>query len=157
MNPYQLVVTTPIVEETLRAFRKAGDADSECIVLWLGRWSENGNLRVVEAWVPEQEADFDYFHIPPHAMAALLSHLGDTRTLIAAQVHTHPREAFHSYADDTRAIVRHRDALSLVIPYFAQETDVGNFKQTMAAFRLSANNAWLELAPQDREHSIQII
>jgi hypothetical protein len=106
--------------------------------------------------MPEQEAAHDYFRIPPKAMSALLRHLGETKTLIAAQIHSHPEEAFHSCADDTWAIVRHEGALSLVVPYFAKHTSAQNFHDEVAAFRLSASNIWEELRDGDRSSSIQL-
>jgi len=36
--------------------------------------------------------------------------------MVAAQVHSHPDEAFHSKGDDEWAIVRHEGALSIVVP-----------------------------------------
>lgn len=155
MNNSLLLVPTAVVDETLAFLRRAGDRNSEGVVLWLGRREPRG-IAVTEAYVPEQEAACDYFRIPPPAMAALLTLLGDTGTFIAAQVHSHPREAFHSEADDTWAIVRHLGALSLVVPHFARDTTSDNFVRQIAAFRLSATNVWRELKAPDRQRSIEI-
>ena len=65
--------------------------------------------------------------------------------MIAAQVHTHPFEAFHSEADDRWAIVRHVGAVSLVVPYFATTTTPDNFLDQIALFSLDANNQWIEV------------
>jgi len=70
------------------------------------------------------------------------------RLMIAAQVHTHPKLAFHSAADDKWAIVRHVGALSLVVPHYALRTNAVNFVQRTAAFCLNAENEWLQ-APQE--------
>lgn len=155
MNHSSLSVPTTVVDETLASLRRAGDRRAEGVVLWLGRKETRGNV-VSEAYVPEQETACDYFRILPPAMVALLAHLGDTGTFIVAQVHSHPREAFHSKADDTWAIVRHLGALSLVVPHFARGTTVDNFIRQIAAFRLSATNAWQELDAADREATIEI-
>jgi len=98
----------------------------------------------------------DYFRIPPHAMSALLKHLGDTATAVVAQVHSHPRAAFHSRADDKWAIVRHLGALSLVIPHFARGISVENFLTRAAAFVLSEENTWEEVKSRDIERRIRI-
>ena len=66
--------------------------------------------------------------------------------MVAAQVHTHPAQAFHSEADDQWAIVRHVGALSLVVPYFAKDTRVASFFDDVALFRLSSENAWCEVS-----------
>jgi proteasome lid subunit RPN8/RPN11 len=155
MNCSSLLIPATVIDETLAFLRRAGDRQSEGVVLWLGRREPRG-ITVTEAYVPEQEAACDYFRIPPPAMAALLAHLGDTGTFIAAQVHSHPREAFHSEADNTWAIVRHLGALSLVVPRFARDTAAGNFVRQIAAFRLSHTNVWQELDGADREQTIEI-
>lgn len=151
-----IIVPRSIVETTLEALRRAGrERDSEAVLLWLGRAAQD-DISVVEAYMPEQEAAHDYFRIPPKAMSALLRHLGDTKTLIASQIHSHPKEAFHSDADDRWAIVRHEGAFSLVVPYFAKHTSVQNFHDEVAAFRLSASNEWREMRDGDRPSSIQL-
>ncbi len=139
-------VPIAVVEQTLAFLKDAGTQhDSEGVVLWLGKRSDAG-IAVSKAFIPQQIASSDYFHIPPASMTALLRHLGDTRTFIAAQVHSHPRKAFHSHADDTWAIVRHVGALSIVVPDFAATTSIHNFMAKAAAYRLSPDNTW-ELVP----------
>lgn len=155
MKDSLLVIPTAVVDDTLAYLRHAGDRKSEGVVLWLGRRGPSG-ITVTEAYVPEQEAACDYFRIPPRAMAALLTHLGDTGTFITAQVHSHPREAFHSEADNTWAIVRHLGALSFVVPHFARDAAAGNFVRQIAAFRLNQMNVWQELDAADRERTIEI-
>ncbi len=136
-------------------FRQAGSRGTEGVALWLGRRDEDQTI-VSEVYVPDHEAYFDYFRIPPSSMSALLRHLGETQTFIAAQVHSHPKYAFHSLADDRWAIVRHLGALSLVVPNFAIDTDASNFINRIAAFRLNGKNVWEELRPEDRRTTIWI-
>lgn len=155
MNHFPIHIESSLVVQTLDILREAGERNSESIVLWLGRHT-GSNISVAERYVPAHEADYDYFRIPGHAMSELLSHLGNTRTLIAAQVHSHPRKAFHSIPDDKWAVVRHEGALSLVVPYFARKTTTGNFVDRIAAFRLSRQNIWEELSPEDRARSIKV-
>jgi proteasome lid subunit RPN8/RPN11 len=152
----KIYVPIRIVEETLTALREAGSRDSEAVLLWLGR-SELNTIQVLEAYRPEQEADHDYFRIPAKAMSDLLTHLGQTGTFVAAQVHSHPEEAFHSWADDKWAIVRHQSALSLVVPFFASDTTPSNYLDKIAAFELSANNRWEELRAMQRSTLIEIV
>lgn len=152
----KICVPIRIVEETLTVLREAGTRDSEAVLLWLGR-SELDTIQVLEGYMPEQEADHDYFRIPPKAMSDLLTHLGQTRTFVAAQVHSHPEEAFHSCADDKWAIVRHESALSLVVPFFAADTTPLNYLDKIAAFELSTKNRWEELSATHRSTLIQIL
>ena len=155
MNKSLLLVSTATVQVTLDFLRSAGERGCEGVVLWLGR-READSIAVTEAYVPEQEAAGDFFRIPPHAIAALLTYLGENEVFIAAQVHSHPFEAFHSEADNAWAIVRHRDALSLVVPYFARATFADGFVGQIAAFQLSATNVWQELDAGGRQSAIGV-
>jgi proteasome lid subunit RPN8/RPN11 len=145
-----LTISKELVGQTLTALRHAGSLRHEGVALWLGRRNSEHDVRVVEVYVPEHESSGDFFRIPPDSMSTLLRHLGDTNTLIAAQVHSHPFEAFHSEADNRWAIVRHLGALSVVVPYFADSTNVSTFLADCAAFRLSKSNTWDELSDSDR-------
>lgn len=156
MSNSLLAVQAATVGETLACLRSAGGRRSEGVVLWLGQREPN-RIVVTTAYVPEQEAADDFFRIPPPAMAALLRYLDESGTFIAAQVHSHPREAFHSVADNTWAIVRHLGALSLVVPHFARATSPTAFLDHIAAFRLSAKNVWQEIDATDRRRSIEIV
>lgn len=156
MKNFPIIIETSLVAQTLDVLREAGVHNSEGIVLWLGRRVGNC-VSVAEPYVPAHEADYDYFHIPGHAMSDLLSHLGNTRTLIAAQVHSHPKRAFHSPADDAWAVVRHEGALSLVVPCFARDIMANNFLDHIATFRLSCENIWEELPAEAYTHWIQIV
>lgn len=140
----KLIVTSRIVEETLRVLQDAGNADSERIILWLGHRSDDG-IHVVEAYTPLQEAASDYFRIPPEGMARLFDRIRASGTMVAAQVHTHPEVAFHSAADDRWAIVRHEGALSLVLPWFALRTIAGSFARDAATFMLTKAGTWREV------------
>ena len=142
-----VVVPAPVAAQTLRELRRAGADNRERVVLWLGARSGN-SVNVSEAFVPLQEADEDYFWIPPRGMSELLSHLRQNRLMTAAQVHSHPEHAFHSEADDRWAIVRHEGALSLVVPFFGLNTTEESFVGDAAVFQLSKSNSWLEVPPE---------
>lgn len=142
------LVPLRVVEATLDLLKAAGHARRECVVLWLGR-REPAEIRVVEAYKPEQIAAQDFFRLPRPSIAALFEVLRARGLIVAAQVHTHPAEAFHSAADDQWAIVRHVDALSLVLPYFARDTRASSFIHDAAVFALSSDNEWCEVARAD--------
>ena len=142
-----VVVPAPVVAKTLLELRGAGTENRERVVLWLGARSGN-YVNVSEAFVPLQEAEEDYFRIPPRGMSELLSHLHQNRLMTAAQVHSHPGHAFHSEADDRWAVVRHEGALSLVVPFFGLNTTEETFTGDAAVFQLSKSNRWLEVPPE---------
>ena len=133
----------PVIEHTLAHLRAAGREGKECIVLWLTARPVVPGAAVIEAYRPEQQAAKDRFWIPPMAMTALMTHLRTRNLGLAAQVHSHPRRAFHSRADDEWAVVRHEDALSIVVPDFAEGVDAENFVERVAVFSLSADDRWI--------------
>lgn len=150
-----VTVSSALARATLAQLQSAGKARSERVLLWLGQRGD-GEISISKFWIPEQRAGRDFFEIPPHSMEALFDELRRTRLIVAAQVHTHPREAYHSWADDTWAIVRHAGALSLVLPYFALKTKQENFIRDAAVFVLSQENEWLEVPATDRHRFYQI-
>lgn len=153
MNP--VIVTKTQIEETLQILRASGKRNSEGIVLWLGRRGLDG-ISVEKVWSPPHRAGTLFFEIPEAAMTQLFKELRSSRQMIAAQVHSHPREAFHSQADDSLAVVRHVGALSLVIPYFARDTDVESFSADAANFVLTASNEWIEIPNEELRTHLRI-
>jgi hypothetical protein len=137
----RVVVPKRLVASTLRSIRWAGRCGKERVVLWLGRRTDAA-IDVVRVHVPKQVSGRDVFRIPPPSMRALMELLRTENLMVAAQVHSHPREAFHSQADDEWAIVRHVDALSLVLPYFGRRVTAASFLRDAATFRLTAENIW---------------
>jgi hypothetical protein len=152
----RIAIRRNLIEETLAALKEGGRENRETVVLWLGRRSTAG-IDVFEVHVPRQTAESHWFRIPPDAMKDLMAHLRRSRYFIAAQVHSHPEEAFHSYTDDKWAIVRHAGALSLVLPYFGEHSDKGSFVRDAAVFKLSARNEWVEVSDDRIEEHYQII
>jgi len=139
-------VPSAIVVETVDVLRAA--STTERVLLWLAERGSHGVV-VREVFVPEQYAESDYFHIPRSGMEALLQHLRGRRWTVAAQVHTHPADAFHSPADDRWAIVRHVGALSLVIPRFCQGTTAATFSRDAAVFRMTFENEFVQIDSRD--------
>jgi len=156
MKKNSINVPAKMTQETVDILRASGAHGLEGVTLWLAQ-PMNGERTITQVYTPEHEADSDYFHIPPHAMSALLQHLGQTNMFIAAQVHSHPYEAFHSPADDRWAIIRHEGALSLVVPDFAVHTGIDNFIDEVAAFRLDHKNVWRELGETERRATLHIL
>jgi proteasome lid subunit RPN8/RPN11 len=143
------------VESTLGFLSTAGHRHIECIVLWLGK--RNGDqVHVEEAYLPDQVAEEDMFLIPPASMTKLYAHLRAKRLMVAAQVHSHPREAFHSLADDRWAIIRHEGALSLVVPYFASQTSVANFLDQTKVFQFTSSRTWDEVELGDMDSWLKL-
>lgn len=152
-----VLCSSSLIESTLARLRDAGQERRECVMLWLGR-REGERVRVHQAYRPIQNAAEDMFEIPPAGMAALHAELRKHRLMVAAQVHSHPAEAFHSRADDRWAIIRHEGALSLVVPHFASATTASNFLDDTKVFHFTAAARWVEVPRSQVEHGcLQII
>jgi proteasome lid subunit RPN8/RPN11 len=150
-----VLVPSRVIEGSLSELQSAGRRKSERVVLWLGR-RKDSRIHIESFWVPEQQAGYDFFDIPQQALQALFGELRNRRLMVAAQVHTHPHQAFHSYADDKWAIIRHTGALSLVLPDFALRTESSTFAHDATVFVLSSTNEWLEAAPAEVQNFYQI-
>ncbi len=137
-----LRINSALIVESIDSFKTS--PATEKVLLWLGRKSDDCYV-VDEVFTPIQITDEDYFRIPEEGMDELMNRLRTTRKIIVAQIHTHPREAFHSFADDRWAIIRHQGAYSLVLPYFCSTTNPGNFLDTVATFILDEFNSWVEV------------
>ena len=90
-----------LVHTTLNQLREAGQGRCECAVLWLGRrdGTEGSGLRMSIGRFKRLEADM--FHIPPAGdEQPSMPSYANCRFMVAAQVHSHPRQAFHSQADN---------------------------------------------------------
>ncbi|WP_246773998.1 hypothetical protein [Bradyrhizobium diazoefficiens] len=124
-------------------------------MLWFGRETASG-IEIEAVCRPAQIAGADIFRIPPAAMREIIGIIAQHGWMIAAQVHSHPQHAFHSLADDKWAIVRHENALSLVVPYFAARTTAASFMQDQKTFKLTADNRWQELVVWELSKWLQI-
>lgn len=140
----KLYIPLVAVEQTIQLLQASGRQRKEGIVLWLGRMDDS-QAHVQHVYQPIHSAASDFFRIPRKGMTNLMGYLDEHGVRVVAQVHSHPAEAFHSEADNTWAIVRHLDALSLVLPYFAKTTTPQNFLDQAATFRLDQSNRWTEV------------
>jgi len=116
----------------------------ERVVLWLG-YREEDDVHVRDVFVPIQETEADFFRIPEEGMAQVLARLRPERLMVAAQVHTHPHDAYHSPADDRWAIVRHVGGLSLVVPRFCRHTTAETFVDDAKVYALDEQDRFLEV------------
>lgn len=142
------VCPATFVERSLGHMREAGRRNCECVVLWLGRRGSD-SLVIEDIHLPIQSARADMFHIPRAGMTTLFSELRRRRMMVAAQIHSHPRQAFHSAADDRWAIIRHQGALSLVVPDFAAKTTLATFFDDTKVYQFSSAAQWIEVSGRE--------
>ena len=139
-----IIITPKIIDDTLAQLAFHARGRKELVVLWLAR-KVAGQAIVERVYVPLQVSDTSFFNIPSEGMQLLFNEIRLSRLLVAAQVHTHPKEAFHSHADDRWAVLRHVGALSLVLPYFARTTTSANFADQAKVYALSQHDEWDEI------------
>lgn len=106
------------LQDTFGILRDCGHAERECQALWIGPWSDP--LRVSDVVHPLHRAVGDGFALDETWLRSFWLRLAKQHEGVRAQVHTHPRSAFHSPTDDQWPIVSSEGFLSLVIPDFAQ-------------------------------------
>ena len=105
-----------LLDETSEHFRACGGGREECQVLWLSPWAQPDTITKVVH--PKHTAHMGGFVLDDAWLNAFWLELGDTDMGIRVQVHTHPREAFHSRTDDDYPVIHRPGFLSLVIPNF---------------------------------------
>ena len=137
-------VPRQIIDETEAALRGAGDEGYELFVLWSGV-QDGASFRVRHVHVPAQDSyrtrDGLLVRVDGEALHKLNVWLFENSEQLAAQVHAHPGDAFHSDTDDTFPIAAQLGSLSLVAADFCS---YGLLDRTSAAYRLDANG-WIEV------------
>lgn len=142
----RFVAPAGVVAATERALRLAGDDGYELFVLWSGTIRDR-EFTASTTHVPEQQSyklsDGLCVRVGGDALHALNVWLHSHAEVLGVQVHSHPREAYHSTTDDTFPIVTALGALSIVTPEFCRR---GLFAPGYAAYRLG-RRGW---SPQRR-------
>jgi hypothetical protein len=106
-----------ILDQTFAHFRGCGLGRRECQVLWVSPWDTPDTI--TKSVHPKHEAHVGGFVLDDRWLNDFWFSLAQENLGVRVQVHTHPREAFHSPTDDAFPIVHTIGFLSLVIPNFA--------------------------------------
>src|SRR2546430_2425555 len=126
------------------AIRKAGRDGYELFVLWTGTIQGSGFI-ANHAYIPNQKSYNNEGELLIRVESPALFHLNrwlfENRQLLAAQIHAHPADAYHSDTDDTFPIVTGLGGLSIVLPEFGRE---GFRAQGIAGYRLD-DHGWIRL------------
>ena len=133
-----------VIVETTEALQQAGREGYELFVLWSGTLSEEC-LTVRTSHIPEQTSYRTVggllVRVGGEALHELNVWLYEHGETLAAQVHAHPTEAFHSSTDDAFPIMTALGGLSIVAANFAR---AGLFVPEAAVFRLS-DSGWMQV------------
>ncbi len=141
-QPATFSVPSEIVYKTQMHLRAKGRNRHEGVVLWRGAFEPPLVSRII---VPEQETGPISFRVPLAERQRLARDLAGSGEAIVAQVHSHPREAYHSPTDDADAIPRRVGSLSLVVPDYGARRDL---LDGAALFELCAGGRWCRVPLQ---------
>lgn len=133
------------IRETEDAIRSAGQHGYESFVLWSGT-IDHDTFTVVKVHVPKQTSyKLDgglCVRVDGSELHRLNLWLYYAQQVIGVQVHSHPRDAYHSKTDDNYPIATLDGSLSIVLPFFGRD---GWDSSEIVAYRLG-QHGWVELA-----------
>lgn len=148
----RFVLPRSILSGAVRTVAEAGRQGHECFVVLGGKVDSSGRvLTFTSALRPAQTP-----HRTPHgllvtvdgrALFSVNQKLRERGELLAAQLHAHPTEAFHSDTDDHRPLATLLGALSIVVPDFGREGLAASGR--WAWFRLMGAGNWRPVRPQE--------
>jgi hypothetical protein len=145
LNVRTFVIPTAIAIETIEFLRDVGGRGFEGFALWAGQLSGPGTFLFQSCIIPDQKAmqtdDGLLVTVDGSALFKVNRLIHGRGQVLAAQVHSHPSEAYHSATDDSYPLVTLVGALSIVIPDFA--TNAPADLEKWAWYRLSEDAEWL--------------
>jgi len=153
-----ITVNRETIDQMLETMREFGSHGWEVLVLWVGDIEPGtGKAHVVQAFVPKQKAisneDGVGYFVNGETLFELNRDLSETGLRLIAQVHSHPRRAYHSDADDRYAIVTAEGGLSLVVPNFGSAPSAPT---SWAVYRLHGRE-WQEMSIREVETLFEVI
>lgn len=145
----EFFVPLDLAERTLERLRRAGRRGYEAFVLWGGELDSEDpkRFRVVESYLPEQSTMATesglLVLIDGEALFRVNRAFHERGLILAAQVHSHPTDAYHSDTDDAYPMVTLLGGLSGVVPDFG-DGGIGRLED-WAWYRLTGPGAWSPL------------
>lgn len=153
-------VTLPIVQINLiyEHLRTVGRKGLEGVGLWAGVYNSETEFEIRATIIPEQKAySFEeglLYSVGEEELHKINVWLYTNNMTLISQIHSHPKEAYHSEMDDAYPIIAKVGGVSIVVPDFAFRP----FKLSdWAVYRLDANRDWVELALSETESLIHIV
>lgn len=133
-----------VLDSSFQQLRDCGAGRAECVVYWCASSDQPELLtRVVH---PVHHAGPRGYEVDSAWVTGFFLNLRRTQESVKVQVHTHPREAWHSTVDDQFSLVPATGFLSLVIPHFAS----GPAGLTGSALaRMQPDGTWAPASPEE--------
>ncbi len=145
------------LEKAYTFLKEAGKESFEAVALFAG-CIEGDRATVKEVILPLQKSykleSGLMYAVDGEELHRINVWLHENKMSLLAQIHSHPRDAYHSETDDEFPIVATVGGLSVVVPNFAK----GNLNHLdWAYYRLTAEAEWNKLCESEIENLIQIV
>lgn len=142
-------VPLDLVDHTLTRLRRAGRSGYEAFVLWGGQVDpeDSSRFQVTDSYLPEQSTMSTdsglLVVVDGEALFRVNRAFHERGLILAAQVHSHPTDAYHSQTDDAYPMVTLDGGLSGVVPDFG----AGGLDRLddWAWYRLAGSGEWKQL------------
>jgi proteasome lid subunit RPN8/RPN11 len=152
----RFVIPDACISQAYRHMRDLGRKNLEGVALFVGKL-EGTICYVHETLIPKQVSIMLHegllYAVGEEELYRLAVYLYKKGLRLIAQIHSHPKEAYHSETDDAYPIITVVGGLSIVVPDFATKPAS---LSTWAVYRLNAENQWVELGMQDKTNLITI-
>lgn len=150
LNIKKLVMPLHCIEEAYAHMRKVGNHRLEGVALFAGRELDDV-FKIETTIVPKQQSmqleSGLLYAVDSDELHRINVWLYENKMSLAAQIHSHPTDAYHSDTDDAFPIVATVGGLSIVVPDFAR----GPIEiESWAVYRLSREASWIELSNRDK-------
>jgi len=151
-NIDKIFIPNNVLIEAFEFFQEYGENNLEAVAIWLGE-KENGNFFVEKNYFPEQENTCVSYYIHPDEVHNINMTSNKLKLIPLIQIHTHPKEAYHSTVDDDYSILNLSGCISIVFPNYGFTNY--NEIQLWAVYRLE-NDKWKLLEPKEVKNLFQI-
>jgi hypothetical protein len=149
------LIPAKILRDSAEQLRTLAGGRKESVVLWQGKVRDAVTAEITGLVIPRQVTGPYHFNIPLSERLALIEKVAEAGEFILIQLHTHPRQAFHSPADDQMAITKHQGAVSIVVPNFGRDWH-GDFVDTTVHMNLGGAR-WRQLPPTEIAQLLEVV
>lgn len=145
------------IKEAYSFLRKTGKKSYEAVALFAGQ-VEGNKVFIKEVIYPMQKSSRSFYglnyKVDGEELHRINLWLYKNKLKLVAQIHSHPKEAYHSETDDEFPMITTLGGLSIVVPFFAKSPL--NYLE-WAYFRLLSETRWEELNLPEIKELIKII
>lgn len=146
----RFTVPADVVDQTVEVLQEIGERGFEAFVLWGGRVEHGGReCTFASAYCPQQRTSQTeaglLVTVDGEALFRANRAFYERGQILAAQVHSHPTEAYHSVTDDEFPLMTLVGGLSVVVPDFAAAGK--SAIDTWMWYRLVNHGRWVEIDP----------